>query len=58
MQTDKSASEQDAAVAFTQEYSRVSYLSSGKQWLKKLINSHHVTASSYTDKIIMGYKKE
>jgi hypothetical protein len=25
----------DTIVVFTQEYSRVSYLSSGKQWLKK-----------------------
>jgi hypothetical protein len=32
-------------VSFTQEYSRVSYLSSGKQWLKKLINNHFVSTN-------------
>jgi hypothetical protein len=31
--------------SFHQEYSRVSYLSSGKQWLKKLIIHHHVSTN-------------
>lgn len=32
----------DTEVAFTQEYSEVSYLSSEKQWLKNLIVDIHV----------------
>jgi hypothetical protein len=35
----------DTVVAFTQKYSRVSYLSSGKQWLKNLIVDHHVSTN-------------
>jgi hypothetical protein len=35
----------DTVIAFTQEYSRVSYLSTGKQWLKRLIIRHHVSTN-------------
>jgi hypothetical protein len=35
----------DTIVACTQEYSRVSYLSTRKQWLKKLIIRHHVSTN-------------
>ena len=35
----------DIVVAFTQEYSRVLYLSIGKQWLKKLIDHYHVSTN-------------
>jgi predicted unusual protein kinase regulating ubiquinone biosynthesis (AarF/ABC1/UbiB family) len=35
----------DIVIAFTQEYSRVSYLSIGKQWLKKLIIHHHASTN-------------
>jgi hypothetical protein len=35
----------DTVVAFTQEYSMVSYLSIGKQWLKNLIIDHHVSTN-------------
>jgi hypothetical protein len=35
----------NTVVAFTQEYSKVSYLSLGKQWLKNLIVDHHVSTS-------------
>jgi hypothetical protein len=35
----------DIIVTFTQEYFRVSYLSSGKQWLKNLIVDHHVSTN-------------
>ena len=35
----------DTVVTFTQEYSRVLYLSSGKQWLNILIVNHHVSTS-------------
>jgi hypothetical protein len=33
----------DTIIAFTQEYSKVLYLSTGKQWLKKLIIHHHAS---------------
>jgi hypothetical protein len=32
-------------IAFTLEYSGVSYLSTGKQWLKKLIVHYHVSTN-------------
>jgi hypothetical protein len=35
----------DTIIAFTQEYSRVSYSSIGKQWLKKLIIHHHASTN-------------
>jgi hypothetical protein len=35
----------DTVIAFTWEYSRVSYLSTGKQWLKKLIIHHHASTN-------------
>jgi hypothetical protein len=35
----------DTIIACTQEYSRVSYLSTRKQWLKKLIIHHHVSTN-------------
>jgi hypothetical protein len=45
---------QDTVVAFTREYSRVSYLSIGKQWLKKLIVHHHVSTNLYTNSTKVG----
>jgi hypothetical protein len=35
----------DTVIAFTQEYSRISYLFTGKQWLKKLIVHHYVSTN-------------
>ena len=35
----------DTIIAFIREYSRVSYLSIGKQWLKSLIIYHHVSTN-------------
>jgi hypothetical protein len=35
----------DTVIAFTREYSRVSNLSTGKQWLKRLIIHHHVSTN-------------
>jgi hypothetical protein len=35
----------NTVIAFTREYSRVSYLSTGKQWLKRSIIHHHVSTN-------------
>jgi hypothetical protein len=35
----------DTVIAFTGKYSKVSYLSIGKQWLKRLIIHHHVSTN-------------
>jgi hypothetical protein len=35
----------DTTITFTQEYSKVSYLSIGKQWLKKLTIHHEVSTN-------------
>jgi hypothetical protein len=35
----------DTIIAFIWEYSKVSYLSTGKQWLKKLIVHRHVSTN-------------
>jgi hypothetical protein len=35
----------DIVIGFTREYSRVSYLSTGKQWLNKLIIHHHASTN-------------
>jgi hypothetical protein len=35
----------NTVIAFTRKYSRVSYLSIGKQWLKKLIIHHHASTN-------------
>jgi hypothetical protein len=35
----------DTVIAFTQEYSRISYLSIVNQWLKRLIIHHHVSTN-------------
>ena len=44
----------DIVVAFTHEYFKVSYLSTGKQWLKKLIVNHHVSTNQYADYTNVG----